>query len=400
MQRDTFSIPPWKRTLLQALYLLTILLFVTSIFRGFQPETGFTSLILFGDRQEAQATTLLRQTPHYVYPDSLGYDGQFYAQIALEPSLHNPEFKLALDSPVTRSRRILMPGIAHLLGGGVPFLVLEAYATINIFCWLGIAALLLHWMPPIQFRNWMAWTACLFSFGLLFSVRRSLTDGPSALLLLGALRLLEKPLPTSAAGLIGLAALCRETSFLAAISLLRPWPPKRSDLLRWIRYGLVLVLPLALWMIYLKSAYGRWTAEEASFTWPLWQFGQKISETWNELLLHGRTTSYRWVALDLISLITQIVFLLKYRDWKNPIWQIAALYLIFPFAADFPIWEGDSMALMRVILPLTLGFNLLVIQQKRSALWLLMGNLTVLHGFECLRIPVFRKILGYSFTFF
>ena len=33
--------------------------------------------------------------------------------------------------------------------------------------------------------------------------------------------------------------------------------------------GLIIIAPLFLWMIYLRFIFGRWSAEEASFTWPL-----------------------------------------------------------------------------------------------------------------------------------
>jgi hypothetical protein len=54
----------------------------------YKPDTGFTSLIMFGEQFEPSASAYLQRTPHAVDRGS-GYDGQFYAQIALDPLLRS-----------------------------------------------------------------------------------------------------------------------------------------------------------------------------------------------------------------------------------------------------------------------------------------------------------------------
>jgi hypothetical protein len=75
---------------------------------------NWTALFCTGDRQTippALAPEL------YIFRDSGGYDGQFYHYMA-----HDPWFREGLaayiDSPRMRARRILVPALAHILGGG------------------------------------------------------------------------------------------------------------------------------------------------------------------------------------------------------------------------------------------------------------------------------------------
>ena len=49
-----------------------------------------------------------------------GYDGQFYAQIALDPTLRNPGLKDACDNLAYRAQLIAMPVASYVLGLGQP----------------------------------------------------------------------------------------------------------------------------------------------------------------------------------------------------------------------------------------------------------------------------------------
>ena len=132
-----------------------------------EPENGFTQLIVFGSKFADQALPEVRETPHTVIDDSHGYDGQFYAQIAMDPLLRDPALHGALDNFSYRSRRILMPAVAHIAGLGQPFWILQAYALLNVVCWLVLAAVLLRWFRPGDPEGWIRWSGVLF--GRVFS---------------------------------------------------------------------------------------------------------------------------------------------------------------------------------------------------------------------------------------
>ena len=100
-------------------------------------------------RNESRA---LRAIPHFRSP-LVSYDGQFYAQRALDPLLRDPEVDHAMDLAPFRARRILFSWTAYLLGMGRPAWIIEAYALQNVVCWLIIAVLLTRWLSPVSARG-------------------------------------------------------------------------------------------------------------------------------------------------------------------------------------------------------------------------------------------------------
>jgi len=83
-----------------------------SMRRYYHPGTGFTALIGFpAGQDEAPA---MADVPHYAYPGIGVYDGQFYAQRALDPLLRDPLTDRAMDLAPFRARRILFSWTAYL----------------------------------------------------------------------------------------------------------------------------------------------------------------------------------------------------------------------------------------------------------------------------------------------
>jgi len=171
----------------QTAYRFALVLFATLVMLKFSPVTGFTSLIRFGQTWNGHRHSSLQLLPIAVVPDSNGYDGQFYAQIALDPTLRDAEFIQVVDAPAYRARRILVPALAAILGMRNPWWTMQAYALVNVLVWV-IFALLLR--RHIGGNDWLAfarWVGCVFSMGAIESVRQSLVDLPALLLLLLAI---------------------------------------------------------------------------------------------------------------------------------------------------------------------------------------------------------------------
>ena len=66
-----------------------VILFLVSVSRFYHPGTGFTALIGFPAGADSEAPAL-REVPHFTYPPWASYDGQFYAQRALDPLCRDP----------------------------------------------------------------------------------------------------------------------------------------------------------------------------------------------------------------------------------------------------------------------------------------------------------------------
>jgi hypothetical protein len=130
-----------------------VLLFLWSVSAFYDSRTGFSSLVLFGDRFHARMIPALQSVPLHIDPGP-GYDGQFYAQIAIDPTLRNPDIDGALDLAPHRTRRILFSWTAHVAGGGDPARIVQAYAVQNIVAWLALAGILIYWFRRQLCAEW------------------------------------------------------------------------------------------------------------------------------------------------------------------------------------------------------------------------------------------------------
>jgi hypothetical protein len=209
-------------------YWIAAVLFTVLVLAKFSPQTGFTSLIHFGETGQEHRLPALQNLPLATVPPSSGYDGQFYAQIALDPFLRGPELASVIDAPAYRARRILTPATAAVLGLGNPWWTLQAYALLNVLCWFALG-LLLYWQlaPDVRFA-FVRWAGCMFSLGVLDSVRQSLVDLPTLLLLVLAVDASKQARSGRSLLWLALASLAKEISLLGALALQRDPSSPRS----------------------------------------------------------------------------------------------------------------------------------------------------------------------------
>ncbi len=375
---------------LACVFLVAVFLWNAAQF--YLPGKGFTYLIEFGEREHARYLPELVAVNHYELPNSNGYDSQAYAQIAMRPHLNDPVLKRAVDSLPYRARRILFSWTAWLLAGGNPVLALNVYAVQNLVAWVLLAVLLLRWLPPTDWGRVGRWAAILFSFGLAFSVRGALPDGPSLLLIAAAMALLESGRPWLGSALLGLSGLGKDTNILAACAL--PLPAERS-LRAWLRAAAkaaLVALPILGWMLCLRLWLGHGGDVGArNFNLPLFSFAAKVRDTLAELRRAG------WAGLDtsvakfdlavLIGLTAQFLFFALRPRWRDPWWRLGAAYCVLMIFLGDAVWEGYPSAAARVLLPMTLVFNLRVPRGGAWGLLLLAGNLGIFGSFDVLRPP-------------
>ncbi|MBA2258354.1 MAG: hypothetical protein H0W18_05635 [Acidobacteria bacterium] len=355
-----------------------VILFVASVARFYHPGTGFTSLIGFPAGHDYEVPAM-RGVPHYDYAD-FSYDGQFYAQLALDPLLRDQATDRAMDMAPFRARRILFSWTAHALGLGRPAWILEAYALQNVVCWLILAALLTRWMPPTTGRGLALWSACLFSHGTLWSVRFALLDVPSLTLTTLAVVAVEKGRPLLSAVIIGIAGLGRETNLLALAS--QPIPRDRRAWARLLPVVFLAVLPMLIWLDYLRSIY---RSTLLAHTDQL-MLGTGLIKGWQDVIFidvkNGGLFSLAgvWLCL-LISVAVQAVYLLVRREYETPWWRVAIVYALLMVFLDRVLADPNTGAITRVLLPMTVGFNVLLASETRWTRfwpWFALGNLHLL----------------------
>ncbi len=355
-----------------------VLLFLGGIAR-FYDETGFTRLIEFSQPSNATIVPALASLPKYV--GRRGYDGQFYVQMAVDPLLRDPLTDRAMDKAPLRARRILFCWTAYALGLGRPAWIMQAYALQNVAAWLLLAIILLRWFPPDSVRATAAWLACLFSAGLIWSARASLLDGPSLALIAIGIAALEAGWPWISAAVFAIAGLGRETNLLTIAAQVQPdrkaW---RSMALQCI----LILIPFAVWLDYIRSIY-----RSTVFT-----TGEMASAP-----LAGYLGKWEWIAATvragdadlgtffstatIFALTLQAILLAARPTPRDPWWRLGIAYGLLMFTLPPVLWGGALTTVVRVVLPMTVAFNIALVRRNSPrSFWPLFaaGNLTVLQG--------------------
>jgi hypothetical protein len=356
-----------------------VILFLVSVARFYHPGTGFTALIGFPKGHDFKAPQM-RDIPHVEYPQWASYDGQFYAQRSFDPLCRDPLVDRAMDLPPFRARRILFSWTAYGLGLGRPAWIIQVYAVQNVVCWLLLAWLLTRWIRPLSLRGFGLWTACLLSHGVLWSVRFALLDAPSLLLTACAVWAVEAGRPLLSAAIVGIAGLGRETNLLAAAA--QPLPRDRRGCVRLAVAFVLAIIPLLVWEDYLRSIYRSTIFSGAdAFSAPGTSLASVWMGAWAEASIAG-WSSAEWFAVALLfSLIVQAAYVVARRDFNLPWWRVAAAYVGLMLLLDPVVANPHTGAISRVLLPLTVGFNILLTSEARPTRfwpWFIAGNLHLL----------------------
>ena len=357
--------------------------------RVWSTDGGITRFIQLGREFNHRGTAAYRAAPKYMdtFPaNRVGFDGQWYAELALDPLLRDPQTKLAVDNPPYRARRILLPWLAWLGGLGRPAWVLNVYAALNPLFWLGFAAMMARLFRPFGWRGLAGFAAMLLTCGVIESMLGSLTDFPSWVLMTLAVMIGE----TAGAGVLALAFLTREVSALGIVGLWELRPPWPAALRKNVRLGLIVIAPWLLWFAYYTW---RWRlvahAGGDNMGWPLQAILRKLGEVagaagqgkivWSQFYKSEPVHA----VLTILSVLTQSAYLLAYPQWKNRLWRVAVAFVpASSFASAIRSGPATFTVTRQALLPITLGFNLILAMRpgRRWLVWFLIGNSFVPYG--------------------
>ena len=351
--------------------------------------------MLFGERNRTRLVPALRDLPLHFHEDG-GYDGQYYAQMATDPLLRDPETDRSLDLAPHRARRILFSWTAYVAGAGEPARIVQAYAVQNVIVWCILGVLAFRWFPPTTGRHVALWVAVMYAGGLLWSVRAALLDGPSLLVIALGMLALERGRPWLAAGVFGISGLARETNVIAAAAQLdvKAWTWKSAGQII-LQLGLV-AAPIAIWFDYLYSLYrSRMYTSGNVMSAPLEWFWWRWQAALSDVLAAGWQAGSRFGLLILVSLSVQALFMFARPQLKNPWWRLGCAYAALMLFFGRPLWESDPGAL-RVLLPMTFAFNVMLKDVAHPLLFwplLIAGNVSVLFGLHLMEFPGTRTWL-------
>jgi hypothetical protein len=249
-----------------------------------------------------------------------GYDGQYYATLALDPLLHSSDTVASLDAPLYRAGRVGVPLAAWVLGLGHPAAALLSY---QLLCWGG--CLLAVYLAALWLRDEQRsplWALLIAAFaGLATSMFRSTPDGAAVALVLLALLLDRRGRPAGAIAALAAATLARETSVLAAFAVAFAAARQR----RWGRAAASVAVPLAVygvWHLYLRLhlAAAHTDRGTSALGIPFVWVPAKLAQ-----LLAGGFWSNRMELLGMVALA-------------------ASLFAVAVIAARFPRWTAAAAA--------------------------------------------------------
>lgn len=191
----------------------------------------------------------LRAEDVHFFPDTYGYDGQLYHVMAHDPFLQRG-FARYVDDPRLRYRRILLPALAHALGGGSPAALHVAYVGLVLLSTaLGAGGLGLWAVAHARSPVWGA--LFLFVPATFVSLDRMTVDATLAALCVAFVACASSRATPPLFIVVVLATLVRETGLLfwtAAVGvalLRRDW--RRAALLA------PAVLPAVAWYAFVSA---------------------------------------------------------------------------------------------------------------------------------------------------
>lgn len=375
------------KLLYKCIYILAFAFCLFKIYDFKHLNFGYTPLPKFGTQFHERSLIEIKTGRVYIQ-EGPGYDGQTYAQLALRPSANGEDIENALDNYVYRARRILFSWTAWCLGLGNPEWTLQAYGWQNGLFWLLTGLLLLKWLPPNHWQNTLRFLASFFTAGIVYSFNSALLDGPSLFLIALAAYLIESRRSWLGTGVLSLAGLGKETNLLAVFGLWKPDSPIGKQVFPFALKAGLAATPLFLWFAYIylnASDYHRsLAAGSGNFHLPLVGFFTSALE----ILKKGGETGFpasvyaQFIALG--SLLAQGLYLAVRPKTNSVWWRIGISYTILMAFLGPAVWEG-LIAAPRVLLPMTIAFNILFSRRAWLLPLLIFANSLTLIGLSSLK---------------
>jgi hypothetical protein len=314
----------------------------------FNYRGNLTALFCTGSRWPTP--TALAGEHIYVFPDSAGYDGQFYHYIAHDPLARNQSLRTSVDAGY-RYQRILLPALAWLIALGRQDLVDVAYVACNlIFLFLG-ARWLAQILAAFGVHPGLAVLYVLVPASVI-ALDRLTVDLAFTSLSLGFLRYTDTGSRLKLYAVLVLAALCRESGVVLALAAVLPPLIERRyrESLLWI----CSLIPAAAWYSVLGWRFGpgRLGVEALSpFGW-MESIFQPATYPWPPALSAGVHL------LDFLQIggqLAGIVIALRYfpAGFRDPVRSACILWAVAGLALSRTVWV-DCYASARVFSPLLL----------------------------------------------
>ena len=182
------------------------------------------------------------------------------------------------------------------------------------------------------------------------------------------------------AAIVGISALGRETNLLGLLA--QPLPRERAAWFRAALSCVIAVIPILIWYDYLRSIYRSTTLVGTNqLVWP----GSGLAEPWSrsveQAAANGLLSPHALSFWILFSLAVQALYLFVRRPWTQPWWRVALGYAVLMLMLERVLADPVTGAITRVLLPMTVGVNVLLAREPRTTpvwFWFVAANLHVI----------------------
>ena len=183
-----------------------------------------------------------------IYQGEIGYDGQQFLSLALDPFLQNPETLNSLDHPIYRYRRILYPLVSYILAFGNRTLIPYVMVGLNALSIIVIVAITNLYFKSDQVSQCKSlFTLCIPGVWMVLSLGTA--DLFSSVFLIASFYCYRYEKYQLTALFISLGCLTRETLLIVWVALfLTSLIQKRFKQINYLLYGLI---PPILWTVYI-----------------------------------------------------------------------------------------------------------------------------------------------------
>ena len=107
-----------------------------------------------------------------------------------------------------------------------------------------------------------------------------------------------------------------------------------------------------------------------------------FARLWSSLRVQGVVSAAGLGLCVILPLVVQAAFLAARPRVREPWWRVAVGYAALMLVLDRVLWDPATGAITRVMLPLTAGFNVLLLQERPRSFWpwFAAGNLHLIPG--------------------
>jgi hypothetical protein len=127
--------------------------------------------------------------------------------------------------------------------------------------------------------------------------------------------------------------------------------------------------------------------DSRNFAPPFTALVQKLEDSVAQLMAEGYPSLAKYDLLVMAGLLAQFFFFAFRRRWRDPWWRLGAAYAVLMVFLGTAVWENYPSAAARVLLPMTLAFNITVPRRRWWPVLLLVGNLGILASADIFKPP-------------